>query len=66
MSWFCWFLSGSAVFTGLRSEDRRSAFLGAVFGAVLGLLLHLIVGAESSSLPVCLAVLLMIPSWLRR
>ena len=66
VSWFCWCLSGSAVFTGLRHENRRSALFGALFGAVCGFLLYLMIGAGASSLSACVAVLLMVPSWLRR
>ena len=66
ISWFCWFLSGSAVFTGLRAENRRSTLYGALFGAAVGWLLYGALGAEASMLPICVAVLLLIPSWLRR
>lgn len=63
--WFCWFFAGAAVFTGLRAENRTAALAGAVFGAAVGFPLYLLVGGDSP-LPVCVAVLLMVPSWLRR
>ena len=66
VSWFSWFLSGSAVFTGLRAENRRSTLYGALFGVAVGFPLYGVLGAESSMLPICAAVLLMIPPWLRR
>lgn len=66
VSWFSWFLSGSAVFTGLRAENRRSTLYGALVGAAAGFLLYRVLGGDASSLPVCVAVLLLIPSWLRR
>ncbi|MBP5530491.1 MAG: hypothetical protein J6Y54_00480 [Lentisphaeria bacterium] len=66
ISWFCWFFAGSAVFTGIRHDDRRAALFGALTGVALGVLLHFALDGGGSSLPVCIAVLLMVPSWLRR
>jgi len=54
------------VFTGIRHDDRRAALFGALTGVALGVLLHFALGGGGSSLPVCIAVLLMVPSWLRR
>ena len=65
ISWFCWFFAGSAVFTGIRHDGRRSAWFGALAGVALGVLLHFAIGG-GSALSVCVAVLLMVPSWLRR
>ena len=65
-SWFCWALAEAAVFTGLRSENRSAALWGAVVGVVLGGLFYWVLGVEGSLLPICAAVLLMVPSWLRR
>jgi len=64
--WLSWFRGGSAVFTGLRFEDRRAALTGAVFGLAAGGALFWILGSCGGWGPVCAAVLLLIPSWLRR
>ena len=41
------------------------ALFGALTGVVFGVLVYLAVGG-GSALPVCVAVLLMVPAWLRR
>ena len=64
--WFFWFLAGAAVFTGLRAEDRRAALIGAVCGAVAGAAVQLLIGSGGTCLPLCAAVLLMIPLSQRR
>jgi len=66
ISWFCWFFAGSAVFTGIRHDNRRSALVGFLTGVPLGFLFYSALGGEESSLPICVSVLLMVPSWLRR
>jgi len=64
--WLSWFVSGAAVFTGLRYENRRAALTGAVLGAAAGGALFQAFGSGSAWFPLCAAVVLMIPSWLRR
>ena len=46
--------------------EAEAALWGAVVGVVLGGLFYWVLGVEGSLLPICAAVLLMVPSWLRR
>lgn len=66
LSWLCWLVAGSMVFTGLRVENRRSALTGAVLGMAAGAMIFWGIGADGSVLALGVSVLLMIPSWLRR
>lgn len=65
-SWFWWFWAGSAVFTGLRAEDRRAALIGAACGVAAGAAVYRLIGSDGSYLPIFAAVLLMVPLSQRR